>query len=70
MLALSGSLLGKMVDLLKSSQNKKGQKIFKVHSFRCLFLLEFFFGPSYFEVALVVARSHRTGISYVVVVVI
>ena len=46
----------------KSSQNKKGQTIFQVHSFRCLFLqlaaekktpktvhLEIFFGPSYFE---------------------
>ena len=51
--------------LLKSSQNKKGQKNFQVHSFRCLFLqlaaekktpktvhLEFFFGPSYLEAAL------------------
>ena len=51
--------------LIKSSQNKKGQKNFQVHSFRCLFLqlaaekktpktvhLENFFGPSYFETAL------------------
>ena len=52
--------------LLKSSQNKKGQKNFQVHSFRCPFLqlaaekktpktvhLEIFFGPSYFETTLV-----------------
>ena len=52
--------------ILKSSQNKKGQTIFQVHSSRCLFLqlaaekktpkpvyLDFFF-PSYFEAALVV----------------
>ena len=49
-----------------SSQNEKGQNIFQVHSFRCLFLQlaaekktpktvhrKFFFGPSYFEMVLV-----------------
>ena len=54
---------------LKLSQNKKGQKNFQVHSFQCLFLqlaaekktpktvhLENFFGPSYFEAALVCTR--------------
>ena len=49
--------------LIKLSQNKKGQNIFQVHSFRCLFLQLAaekktlctwnFFGPSYFETALV-----------------
>ena len=50
---------------LKSSQNKKDQKHFQLHSFRCHFLqlaaekitpetlhLEIFFGPSFFETAL------------------
>ena len=49
----------------KPCQNKKGRKIFQVHSFQCLFFTagswekdtencapEIFFGPSYFEAAL------------------
>ena len=54
---------------VKPSQNKKGQKKFQVHRIRCLFLqlaaekktkndaLGNSFGPSYFEMALVIFFS-------------